>query len=213
MPDVLRNLPARLASAPADVLALAEEWPLVYLLGLQPGNKITVAGAHEGKVIDLLNTVYPGCLIYGYEPLEQYAQVAAVRMHGRGQVIIVPRALSDKMEPLYITVEDVYSTAMRSYVERVARPFTSVEALDIAQIEATTLTDLLFLNVEGYEGRLLRHLHAEGVLQSRGIKRLVVQFHEAYDSFDDVMQDIAEAGYAKVYDDYPRWVYWRLRDA
>lgn len=213
MPDVLRNLPARLASAPADVLALAEEWPLVYLLGLQPGNKITVAGAHEGKVIDLLNTVYPGCLIYGYEPLERYAQVAAARMYGRGQVIIVPRALSDKLEKLEITVDGVYSTAMLDRATNMERPFTTIYALDIAQIEATTLTDLLFLNVEGYEGRLLRRLHAEGVLQSGGIKRLVVQFHEAYDAFDDVMQDIAEAGYAKVYDDYPRWVYWKRRDA
>lgn len=213
MPDVLRNLPARLASAPADVLALAEEWPLVYMLGLQPGNKITVAGAHEGKVIDLLNTVYPGCLIYGYEPLEQYAQVAAARMYGRGQVIIVPRALSDKLEKLDMTVESVYSTAMRTREDNMYYPITTVMALDIAQIEATTLTDLLFLNVEGYEGRLLRHLHAEGVLQSGGIKRLVVQFHPAYDAFDDVMQDIAEAGYVKVYDDYPRWVYWKHPDA
>jgi hypothetical protein len=40
-----------------------------------------------------------------------------------------------------------------------------------------------------------------------------VQFHEQYDDFSDVLLDMVDAGYQKVYDDYPRWVYWKHKDA
>jgi FkbM family methyltransferase len=212
MPSITEiNRFVRLAEARFDVRDLALEWPLVHLFGLAPFSTVVVAGAHEGKVMDLLDTAYHGCYIIGYEPIDEYAERAQTRFEHRANLRIVPRALSAGLEHMSLTVDGVHSTAMPPVraVERTVQVLT----IDIADIRYGERIDLMVLNVEGYEGRLLRRLRETGSLVPSRLAALAVQFHEQYDDFADVMLDMVDAGYQKVYDDYPRWVYWKHKDA
>lgn len=210
MPSITEiNRFARLSEARADVRDLAIAWPLVHLFELAPFSTVVVAGAHEGKVIDLLDTTYHGCYILGYEPIMEFVEQAIQRLHGRDNIVIVQRALSDSVRPIQLAVDGVFTTAMNTI-----KPHTrDAQVVDIADMVHEPRIDLLLLNVEGFEGRLLRRLHETGDLEAGIVPRVVVQFHEQYDDFSDVMLDMVDAGYQKVYDDYPRWVYWKHKDA
>ena len=197
----------RLAKAPDDIHDLAVEWPLIFLLKLPPKARIVVVGAYEGRVMELLATAYPDYdKMLAFEPQKDKAELALNRLYGLHGIIIETVALHDSSGKVQLT-----STG--SYHARVAdQGDYEVEAWDIARLNYDRPVDLLLMNVEGAEGRLLRRLWDQGKLTDGTYKRVVVQFHDDYDSFDDVYVDLDEV-YNCVYDDLPRWGYWKAADA
>lgn len=209
----------RLAAAASDVRALALEWPLVHLFRLSPGANIVVAGAYEGRAMELLATVYPeyGRLV-GFEPQPGAREVALKRLARFPRVTIEPYGIAERdgTFPLadngsiyasFVDLDPAHSRAgsARASVGELREVEEACRSLDLDRI------DLLLLNVEGYEWLLLPHMLLAGMFAVGYVERLALQVHWGM-GYDHTLADITqrlEATHKRVFDEIPSWGYWQ----
>lgn len=163
-----------------DMDQLLTDWPLAAHLDLAEGATVIVAGAYEGKAIQLLKDLYPGIMVYGFDP--QAWAIAAARERLEAKASDDGWALFD----FALGVGDgnqvmsEWHTDAASFIEMGREPrdaghgrlreFGKV----MLELEIETI-DLAVFNMEGYEYLLLPHLQQTGWLNA--IRRLAIQWH------------------------------------
>ena len=210
-----------MAEAPEDLQALAEEWPLLWLLKLPPQANVVVAGAYRGQVMHLLATAYPdiGRLV-GFEPQESALIAAVMRLRGAK-----PRV---QVEPYGLGIEDGRfdmaddDSIFASFLEGASRSSEAKhgngelrEATAAFESLGLDRIDLLLLNIEGYEWHLLPHLLRNNWFETGRIRRLALQVHWGF-GYDHTLVDITreiERTHKRVFDEIPSWGYWQWSGA
>lgn len=208
-----------LGPMPAELKALAKEWPMVFMLKLPPKATIVVAGCYEGKSIDLLRWVYPDYgRIVGFDLQKEACEVARAKF-----------ALSDNIEIINTGLAGYYPTGVVTPANY-GSIHTSVVDNDPSAPLCTMVPagkvfndlglgdsgiDLLLMNIEGYEYHLLNYLNVHRWYDI-SIRGVAVQFHPTLKPPDAVplrqLFDELHVSFHKEIDQYPQWVYWRKRE-
>ncbi len=221
---------------PEDLRVLAAEWPLGFLFNLPPGANIVVAGAHEGKVMDLLARLYPDYwILAGFEPqvdalVRASARLQVLRAVGVGQtdrgIRLFPYALG--VHDGEFTMHD-WGTREASFVTHRSGEARSsgavatgrMRAFEHAMVDAgmnapgIRWIDLLLLNIEGFEFTLLDHLLKMDWFSSGVIRRLAMQVHFGMEGEELYAPSIErlERTHKRVFDELPQWGYWQWSGA
>lgn len=227
-----------------DVADLIGAWPLCQLFRLKGDDVVVVAGAYQGKVMEALMELYPGIRMIGFEPQRWAVERATDRLLGRGYAAadplhsgafytgadrqtatlwqILPFGLGDETRQNVPMGE--FGTDACSFVNvgPQAREHGAGDLVDV--VDAFNMightVDLLVLNMEGYEFRLVRRLIETGMIDR--IRKLAIQWHidlagngDRQTSEDDVNSILGSVGYQQshriVYDERPTWTYSELR--
>lgn len=209
-----------------DVAELIATWPLCQLFRLQPGDRAVVAGSYKGKVIQALLELYPGIHVDGFEPQRWANEEATQRLKPYQPTIawtIYPFALGDQTRQNVPMGE--FGTDACSFINvgPQAREHGAGDMVDV--VDALNViggrVDLMVLNCEGYEYRLIRHMITAKLLPS--IKRLAIQWHvglsgngdlqaEEWD-VDQLLNSVGfTADHRLVYDERPTWTYSEARN-
>lgn len=203
-----------LNKAPDDVQELLREWPLAFMFNLPNNATVVVIGAFKGRVIALLNSLYPTTrMIHGYEPQPGACIEAQDRFGYVKNIIVHNYGIKAPTSPSRMRLESygtIHATAVREYTDGDLCEFCDAEKV-FADPEFETI-DLMVMNIEGYEVKLLEHLISTGILTA-SIKRLAVQFHPHIYQPPASLWSRITMSHRELVNDYPRWVYWVKRDA
>jgi len=200
-----------LDNSPEDIRVLAETWPLCYEFKLPKLSISIVAGAYQGKVIQLLADLYPDYeRIIGFDPQQWAVALARERLVKHPRTPIFPYAIGTEIGifPMGEWNTDACSfinTGVRETGDGRMVEFTQpMEALEIE------LIDLAVFNMEGYEFKLLPYLREIGWADK--IDRMAVQWHVnlgagGYEEIDEEVKAWQELGHKLIYDHRPQWTY------
>lgn len=162
---------------------------------------IVVAGAYKGLVVDYLATLYPSAPVLGYEPQGWAYEVARERNSIHKNAKIYPYGLGVETKDSVPMGE--FSTDACSFLEDSGeRGFGNLED---AALHLGPGVDLLVINMEGYEYKLLPYLLRFAP------KALAVQFHTKYATWNEHFNLLFNLG--KVYGHeftlaLPQWGLW-----
>lgn len=206
---------SRLADSPADIQQLISDWPLALIFDLKPGQDVVVAGAYEGKVIDLLLDLYPGTRVFGFDP-QAWAIDAAIQRLRRHtpttwSLFHYGLGVEDAMLPMGEWHTDAASFFNPGPHSRIQGEGELVDFRKCMIGAGINHIDLLILNMEGYEFRLLPYLEQVGWIDR--IDKLAVQWHPGLDPdftkdrTDLVIADLENNGLALIHDERPTWTY------
>jgi FkbM family methyltransferase len=196
----------------------ANSWPLWKHFDLQntPDPLIVVVGAYQGKVMHLMLELFEDSEVIGYEPQEWACHRALERLKGyenRTHLHAYGLGERDEME-----VEmGEFNTDACSFIN------VGPDSRDHGfghMLEAVACLnrlgpkiDLMIMNIEGYEYRLLEHLMTYDYLKN--IDRLAVQFHNnlgfgtTEGDMDALIDRVTATGFQPIVDQRPTWVYWK----
>lgn len=213
---------ARLAEAPEEVRELASIWPLAFLFNLPPGARVMVAGAWEGRVMELLARVYPEIgSLEGYEPQHEAAERALRRLARAGIAATVhPYGLGVRPEVRAMGDAGTYFASFVNLDPSAARSLDGGAGEGELRNVLTVIGNdpdrlpvhLLVLNVEGYEFELLPYLLDLGAFRSGLIERLALQVHEGFGDFAPIAARLEES-HKRVFDELPGWGFWEWSSA
>lgn len=218
---------SRLNGAATEVRTLAIVWPLVWTFKLPAGATIVVAGAYRGNVMDLLAHAYPlHSRLIGFEPQGDALCEASHRLAKWPNVELHEYAIGveDGVFPMgeygaeYAGFQNLNPADSRTGSGGIGigdmRDVVSVfRDLHLRQI------DLLLLNMEGYEYKLVPYLVEHGYFVDGRIRRLVVQVHKdmpgnvGIESDLGMALDTIERTHKRVYDELPQWGLWQWSGA
>lgn len=213
----MESIYSRIATADPDIHELAELWPLVTLLDLPDAANIVVAGAYEGRAMELLAVAYPnyGRLV-GFDPQVDALIAAALRLRRYPNVTLEPYGLG--IEDATLAMGE-HGSHFAGFIPRDAENSRTAAAAAPGDLREATLAltnaglariDLMLLNVEGYEFLLLPHLLRAGWFAHGAINRLALQLHWGV-GYDETFAGIAaelEITHKRVFDELPNWGYW-----
>lgn len=201
--------------SPEDIKLLSKEWPLCFELELKPNDIVIVAGAYQGKVMELLARIYPELTIHGFDPqlwaIERAAErLENVSMDSTWYLHNYGIGIKEGTFPM-----DEWGTDGCSFVSQdrrekgvgQLREFGKVmEDLEIERI------NLAIFNMEGYEFPLLTHLLAECWIEK--IDKLAVQWHVnlgagGMSDVDSTVRSIMNHGHKLIWDHRPQWTYFK----
>lgn len=149
---------------------------LRYVYPLKPKSIVFDVGGYRGDFTSEISLRYD-CSVYVFEPVANYYAQCAERFHGNPKVFCLPFGLSDEDQTLPMSLADdasglhnlKHSLAPTEMIQLKAMARVMTE-LNIKQI------DLLKINIEGGEFKLLEHLLNSELMVK--IKHLQVQFHD-----------------------------------
>lgn len=195
---------------------LIERWPLARELELTESSLVVIVGAYKGITADLINQLYHPWLIQCYEPqpwafkvLMEVAMAASnieAFNYGLGVAAeVLPMGEWNTDACSFINV----GPGSREQGEGVLTP---------ADWAIKGHVDLLLINIEGYEFKLLPYLRAKGILPR--VDALAVQWHlDLVPEYTEREMDaeidrlLVEDGYVLRRDDRPAWTYMtKVRD-
>jgi FkbM family methyltransferase len=202
-----------LDNSPEDIRDLAEIWPLCFEFRLPPNSTIIIAGAYQGKVVQLLADLYPNYeRIIGFEPQQWAVERARERLvHSKyPRTPIFPHAIGieNGTFPMGEWNTDACSfinTGVRDTGEGKMLEFDGeMYGLGVRRI------DLAVLNMEGYEFKLMPYLREIGWAER--IDRIACQWHVnlgagGYEEIDEEINAWQELGHKVIYDHRPQWTY------
>lgn len=203
------------------VAEIREIWaPVLAAIEWENVGTAVVAGAYRGTVMRLLAEDYPDIQrIVGYEP-QLWAAIECLQTTRPFTACEVrPYAIGTEAGEFPMGEWETDGCSFLRVGSRVQGTGRMVEVgqewrradLWVPEDEVTTV-DLLVLNAEGYEWKLLPYLAARPRLLP---DQLAVQFHngEAPGEPLEQLSALHEAMpmHQLVYDDFPRWVVWRAR--
>lgn len=196
-----------------ELIDLVENWPVCRIFDLPEDAVVVVAGAYQGKVMQLLADMYPNYgKIVGFEP-QTWAHTQAQARLVLGHYKNTPVALYGIGLKTGTFPMGEYHTDACSFVNVNARE-RSVgfmvefsEAMKRAEIEHI---DLAVVNIEGYEFLLVPHIINNGWIDK--IDRLAIQWHldiGVGDSkeADRLIKKIEENGFKMKQDERWSWTY------
>lgn len=200
--------------------AFGSSWPLWQHFDLDGTSDplIVVVGAYQGIVMNLMLELFEDAEVVGYEPQQWACERALERLRGYSldRFKLHAYGLGERDE---LNVEmGEYHTDACSFVNTgpESREHGSGHMLE-ANACLTRLgpkVDLMIMNIEGYEYKLIPHLMAGGYFQN--IERLAVQFHidlgfgTSEGDMDDLIDRVSGYMDSTVFvDERPTWVYWK----
>lgn len=173
-----------------ELEALLERWPLGALFDLPPLSTVVVIGAYKGVTMELLDELYHPAAIYGFEPQDWAAQEASNRLRGRGNCAVYNCALGIN-EDKYTMGEwgtdacSLVNTGPESREHGTVQMFPAELYFD-----KISHSDLVVINIEGYEYTLLSHLRQHSILPT--IDRLAIQWHLGLQPDGQVTEEIMD---------------------
>lgn len=197
-----------------DLEALVERWPMGALFDLPPLSTVVIIGAYKGITMELMDELYHPAHIYGFEPQDWAAQEAANRLQGRDNCQVYNVALGIG-EDKYTMGE--WGTDACSLINTgpQSREHGTVQMMP-AELYFANIphSDLVIMNIEGYEYTLLSHLRQHSILPT--IDRLAVQWHLGLESDGQVTAEIMDRHIERLvieddfflrHDERPAWTY------
>lgn len=204
-----------------EVEELIERWPLIKLFDLPPESVVVEVGTYTGGTLEALDSLYHPSYMVGYEPQPWAAHQAADRLAGRSNCTIIEQGLlAEHMVDGYSRAYEIgeWHTDGASIVNTGpgARNHGVGQFVDanyaLGLIKKRPI-DLLCMNIEGFEFKLIPYLRECGWLEG-SITRLAVQWHlglgahpASYDDIADEIDRLGQDGYELVYDERPAWTY------
>jgi len=202
-----------LDTSDSEIRELASTWPLCYEFKLPKSSTSIIAGAYQGKVIQLLADLYPDYeRIIGFEPQRWAVDRARERLdhtkYPRTPIFPYAIGIERGMFPMGEWNTDACSfinTGVRDTGDGWMVEFNQpMEALEIE------LIDLAVFNMEGYEFKLMPYLREIGWAEK--IDRVAVQWHinlgaGGYEEIDQEIQAWQVLGHKLIYDHRPQWTY------
>lgn len=204
---------------PDDLAQLASDWPLCHGFGLQPGDTAVVAGAYQGKVMDLLLRLYPGVTVIGFEPQVWAMLRAEERLssaHPQARWEIYARGLASAADDHGLRAMGEYHTDAASFVNVGAgsrdQGLGRLQEITAAFTQAGVgIANLLVMNTEGYEFELIPHMLSSIAINR--VEKLAIQWHldlrpeytEA--EMTRLLLGLVDKGYELVVNDAPAWTY------
>lgn len=198
-----------------DLEELLEVWPLAKDFNLQPNAIVVVAGCYTGKVMDLINTMYPESIIHGFDPQAWAIDQAQARFNGRPKNIhFHPYALG--VEQAEITMYD-YETDACSTDLAYGKPTFVGEFRNFENVMRNISTDpvykngyvdLFIMNMEGYEFTLLPYLLDRDWMSY--IDNIAIQWHlhgRPDSEMNNLISAIESEFHTTAYDHRPQWTY------
>jgi FkbM family methyltransferase len=140
---------------------------------LDADSLIVDIGAYEGKLIKTLVEKY-GCKAYGFEPSPRAFKVMTARLQEHKRAILFPCAVGEKSET--VCLYDCERDGATLLEER--EPHCNVEMVSYEGLCKTidlSHVDLMAINIEGYEHKLIPHMMDIGAMTT--IKHLMIQWH------------------------------------
>lgn len=197
---------------------LEQSWPLAAYIRdtLGPKPVVVIAGAYKGIVMHLAAERWKAGLVVGFEPQGWAFEEAQRRISVYPQCRIYPFGLGTETRRVLL---GEYGTDACSMVNTGPGARSWGEGFVVDSLEALTglvfyprrwEIDLLVLNMEGYEFRLLPYLLAGGIKP----RAIAVQFHFGIGGDEDryaEIQDTLAEDYVLVVDARPAWEYWKRR--
>lgn len=166
-------------------------------------------GGYKGNWTHEISRRY-GCHIFVFEPVAQFYRGIRIRFAGNDKIHVFAYGLSDKTESKVLYLHEDGSSVYRpAKVSEEIRVVDICEFLEEQQIESI---DLIKINVEGEEFRLLRRMLDAGfVSRCRDIQ---VQFHRFFPGAEHLRNELRsrmEMTHFPTYD-YPFvWENWRRK--
>lgn len=199
-----------------DCEELIERWPLIKKFDLEPGANVLVVGAYRGLAMEALANLYPECsLIVGFEPQGWAAEDASERLKPYPICLVFDEALGTEAGefPMGEWHTDACSFVNTGPGSRERGRGWMVDADQFLRGPLYQTIDLMIVNIEGYEYKLLPYMHEHGLLDR--VKRLAVQWHwglgpdpmDSHDMDDHIDRLLVEDNYKLVHDDRPAWTY------
>lgn len=154
---------------------------------LTPDSVVVDLGGYKGDFAAAIHMKY-GCHVYLFEPVKRFYSECVRRFDGNAKIKCFNYGLSSQNGTFLISDEDNGSSLVKSTTsgncERVVvRSFQeAIAELDLPQI------DLLKVNVEGAEFRILPHILSTGLIGK--IRYLQVQFHNFFPNANTLRDDI-----------------------
>lgn len=195
----------------SDLDRLYVDWKMSGALVLPDKPRIAVAGAFEGRLMRLLAEMYPQHdLIIGFEPQRWAAENCGRNTAQYANTVVVPMGLlADKRVRETISLGE-YGTDACSALGAPREQGDGIFSDAYTLLDEWAPFDLFVMNMEGFEYRLLEYLANKGPTY---IRQFAVQFHEKYELSPyhtiELSRYMKERYGNPLYDDYPRWVYWR----
>lgn len=199
-----------------DLEALLERWPLAKEFNLPPESYIVVIGAYKGITMELMRELYHPQWMIGYDPQRWALDEAHKRLdYNSNDYALIGAAL--------VTNEDAKSDLPMGEWNTDACSLINIGPGSRQQGVALTLDaefalglhkgpiDLMIMNIEGYEFKLLPYLAEKNILEK--INRLAVQWHFdlAHGLSEGVMDrailGLDDIGLKLAIDDRPAWTY------
>lgn len=174
-------------------------------LDLTPESVAVVAGAYEGATMQFIASLYD-CRVLGFDPQNWAVERARERLAGFPKATVFNHAIG-LAEGEFLMGET--GTDAASFIEdpaaRTHGPGLMREWASVFDSLALTHINLLLLNVEGYEYKLLPYLHGLGWLER--IKHIIIQFHDMDRSpYDDAIALLARTHVSKW--EHANWHHW-----
>lgn len=196
-----------LTSMPDKLRILAKVWPMVFQFKLPPRAIVVVAGCHEGNVMELVNWVYPDYgRIVGFDIQKEACDVAKERFKYHDNIHVFNTGVGVDKEEAFYTGIGVDATLMADD-EPVGTRIDMQEACSLFDLLDLSHIDLLVLNMEGYEFKLVPHLVRKGFMTA-SVDRLAMQVHPQHGDCDDLINSMALPSHRLIVDELPQWGYW-----
>lgn len=193
---------------------LLERWPLGKHFDLPPLSTVVVIGAYKGITMELIDELYHPDHIYGFEPQGWAAQEAANRLRERVNCQVYNCALGIN-EDKYTMGE--WGTDACSLVNTgpASREHGTIQMMP-AELYFKNIphSDLVVMNIEGYEYTLLSHLRQHNILPT--IDRLAIQWHLGLQPDGQVTEEVMNRHIDRLFvedqfllkrDERPAWTY------
>lgn len=198
-----------------DVEELIARWPLIKDFQLPDNADVVVVGAYKGLAMEALAELYPTSKISGFEPQSWAFEEANSRLvnYPNARVANIGLGVEDQLLDMgewHTDAASFINTGPGSREQGTGYIGEADKCLrDIAQV---THIDLMIVNIEGYEYKLLPHLRSKGWFNS--IERLAVQWHlfpeQGFDEKymnQDIDRLIVLDDYLLRRDERPAWTY------
>ena len=131
-------------------------------------------GAYKGNFTEKINSKFK-CNIYAFEPIEEYSDYLNKKFLNYKNVVIYNFGLFDDNKEMMLSdiggSSSIYNRAEGNLINKVKmRSFQN-----FIQENSIKKIDLLYMNIEGSEYKLLNHIIETGFIEN--INHLQVQFH------------------------------------
>lgn len=142
-------------------------------------------GGYKGEWTQKIFDKY-SCTIYVFEPIKNLYNDIVKKFEGNDKIKIFNFAISDVNEKRFISLKDDASSFYKTSEDELECEVVSIS--DFLSNEKINNIDLIKINVEGDEYKIMKKILSDGLINI--FKNLQIQFHEFYPNAHQIRSEI-----------------------
>lgn len=160
---------------PEHLAQLEHEWDIRSAVwDLSPSSTVVEVGAYKGRWAEIISDLYR-CKVYAFEPQRWAYEIARAKLDRFHNTTVFNCALGDCNGTFEMGEYETDGCSFTRVGQRVSGAGEMREIDNTFTILNIDHVDLMMINIEGYEYKLIPHMDRIGMLKR--INNLVVQFH------------------------------------